>query len=336
MPDLSKSAPLLQRPEYDGYTSQHGEDDYYTLSLEKLTRMLDSVSEQSERESIAMDIVSLLFESEKSILKSFSFAEELGLSSKSQVINEFVNRLSKQDSLSSSEKSSQAVSAASKCVSCVTLVELIDIMCGQNYTLLPGTCVTCSLLYSLNNLLCSINCTFNEVTITSPITKKPITAPVPCVTCEIYYLSIALFCGAPNCSCGNYYGSIAPVEPDFHSPKRELNTDAAPNNCIPCYYQYTAYQLVCGDLFSHCATTPTPTPLPSVTPSASSLPPAVSPTSSVSLSSSSSVSLSATPSLSVSASTSPASVTPFPSTTPSASASASNYYYYTYTYYEME
>lgn len=306
---------FLDKEEYDGIDSLH---------LEKLSGLVQSIQDPEEREDVALDFLALLFQSEESLLQQFSKSlSSFSPSSKRDVLNHFVNSFPPYN-FGFDGTQGAVGSNGDHCVTCRTLKNLDLIMCNQNYPSQPGFCVECDFLKKVTTLLCSLNCTTTNTSET-------------CVKCETLYLQNELLCGPPNCTCGNYYLLESPsgASSNFITPKRSLNVNAQALNCIPCYYQYVAYQLVCGDLFSHCGTT-SPTPSPSPPPAVSSSPTA-SPLPAVSQSSSPTGSplpaVSSTPSPTVSTippifSATPSSSSLIPSTP---SASPSEYYYYNYT-----
>lgn len=312
------------------------EDDYATLSFDKIMMLLNDIREDSLREDVGLELASLLFDSEESLREKFpQFKRKSGiLLTKQEMLNEYVNNvmpsilLSRPStpSLSQQDDSSSLLvtpNNSAHCVKCVTLKNLAILMCNQHYPVAPGTCVECSFLRNLTRLLCNVTC---------EVTGSP---PRPCIKCGIYYDSISMLCGPPNCtmSMGPYYK--VPNDPELGiidlkrslGNSQEINAAAlAPSNCIPCYNLYTGYQLVCGDLFDYCPVTPPPSPSVSATP----LPPiptttaTPAPSPSESSTPSPSISESSTPSASVSATPSPSiSESPSASNTPSPSISES-------------
>jgi hypothetical protein len=254
------------------------------LTLAKISAILDSVQDESVRQSIALDFLSLLFETKDSLYSMFPlFVSELGLSTKDQILNEFFNRFVVDDSLKRSvdsafqQQQQQAGSNAGKCVQCNYLRMIDTVMCGQDYPTQAGVCVFCDTLKKMTTLLCALNCSAVNATVSSPLNGNPIMVSTPCVYCETLFLSTQFFCGPPNCTStdGPYYSNMDDAflfdeSKTLHS-KRSLTTNSFSTvTCIPCYYQYTAYQLLCGDLFSYCpspavSSTPTASPLPSPT-----------------------------------------------------------------------
>ena len=253
--------------------------------------------------------------------------------------------------------------AANTCVSCITLKNLMILLCNQNYSPQVGTCVECETIKKMVEFICSFNCTVNPSLLSSKDSKGNSIITPNCVYCSEYYKAVELFCGAPNCQDPYYYfdeteekkrskgvmndGDVLLIK------ERSVKTTAATtgevqiasSNCVPCYYQFLAYQLVCNDLYDHCTMpTPTPTPVPSMTPTASmsmtptaSMSMSMTPTPSESITPTASMSTTPTPSESItpssSISTTPTasmseSMTPTPSSVPSITPTPSSYYYY--------
>jgi len=277
--------------------SSSKEDFFSVLSVEKLNYVLNSVNDDDRRETAILELLELLFSSVEELEEQFPQYAVKGNDefSKHSILNEFVNEfISKQERelyLKKSERdlSSSAV-ANPKCVSCRAIKTLVEIMCNQNYTIQSGTCVMCSSLTKMANFICTFNCTVSTMTTTmhNPTGGPSLTQNVSCVPCASYFLSIQFFCGLPNCTTGDPYSYVynadLPYTDHVLSTRSLATSRAVPFSCIPCYYQWVAYELLCGDIWTHCANggvippPPPPPPASSVTPSSS--PPPVLPSAS--------------------------------------------------------
>lgn len=294
------------------------------LNFDTISTLLQSISNRERRDSVALDLLALLFEDEESLRKTFPQFVKVGLKSKSEMLSAFIASVmpsiveeERKNSFKANHPSldpndvAMMASNANHCVSCTSIKNLVIIMCRQNYPLTPGTCVVCSFLRNITKLLCDVSC--------NTLSYPPYTT---CLFCSTWYSSIQMLCGPPNCTStvGPYYLTIEDPEDGYLSRSSPLQLESfAPLNCIPCYNIYTGYQLLCGDLFDYCPTTPvspSATPLPSSTSTATA---STTPTASATMTPTASVSMSAT-------------ATPIPPPPPSASAtpSASNYYWYYY------
>jgi len=233
-----------------------------SISLKEVERLLDSFDNNEVKYAIIQDLFSLVFMNE-SQWKSLSPEYKVMDMEKIQML-EYQSFLggSKYKRMESLLSITQ-ISNSSKCVPCSTLRNILQIMCDQHYAIQPGTCVECDFLGTVIDIMCIMNCTHTNVTMlieATPKGKHPITITVvePCVFCKQYFLAIELFCGPPNCTEGPYY-MVSPLHSDVQlSSSKRSSPD--PVNCIPCYFQYLAYQLLCEDLFDHCALIPTPLP----------------------------------------------------------------------------
>jgi len=249
------------------------------VSLQEVEVLLSNFHNDGIRYTIIQDLFSLLFMSEKEL-------QHIQHSYKHLDRNTILRK--ELDTFLGGEKyekmSTQIMGAdievyrmqqqSSRCVPCSTLNNIVQIMCNQNYSIQPGLCVECNFLKTVISVLCLANCTTTNVTMVVDIHPKHSSKPPkivsiqePCVYCTAYYESIALFCGPPNCTKENYYPYyiIPGSEEKDLKISRQRSLTPFPN-CIPCYYQYIAYQLLCEDLFSHCAPAPVQSPTSSITP----------------------------------------------------------------------
>lgn len=266
----------------------------YPLSVEEIQLIIESHVQGNDlkRELITNEVLNMLFKTEEELTEDMSHYAEMDETDKKEILYLFFNRILptilkydssrvkngekliqgtdllieyydedsdtqyKEQTLKQKIENLLAGNNADRCVSCRTLKNLAIMMCAQNFPILPGRCVECSFLRNLTNVMCNLTCNV------LPNTN------IPCVTCGVWYQSIYMLCGAPNCSCGNYYGLEKSQSESLFKRSNEFDSFNA-LSCVPCYNMWLGYQFLCNDLYSYCPATPTPTPSPSPPPNPS-------------------------------------------------------------------